>query len=37
MHMCAMGIGLKVVVAEGGGHAAVEGGTLLMVEWRAWK
>lgn len=35
MYMCALGMGLMVVVAEGGGHAG--GGTLLMVEWRAWK
>lgn len=34
MYMCALGMGLMVVVAEGGGR---RGGTPLMGEWRAWK
>lgn len=34
MYMCALGMGLMVVMAEGGGRG---GDTLLMGEWRAWK
>ena len=40
MYMCALGMGLMVVVAEGGGcmRCVCGGGkALLMGEWRAWK
>lgn len=34
MYMCALGMGLMVLVVEGGGR---KGDAPLMGEWRAWK